>query len=337
MRQALGANRVRLVRQLFTESLLLAVGGGVLGMILAQPAMHLLLRLVSRGSEAVPLDVSLSMTTLPFTLGIMVLTAMVFGVLPALRAVQLDIVNSLKDGRAMASTGNRNPMAKTLIVSQITFSLVLVVAAGQFLRTLVNLTNVNTGFNKENVLRLDIDAISTGYTENDPRLPTLYQQIEERVAALPGVHAVSFSSFAFHEGAWFGGISLPDGSVSLDNSLHNVVSDGYFRTMQIPLLAGRLFSPSDAATSQKVAVISAQMARILFPKGSPLSHHYLLGGEEREVIGVVKDVKFAAVDQPDTPIDYIPYLQRPGYLRDFEVRYTGDFGTVATAVLHAIH
>jgi len=337
VRQALGANRVRLVRQLFTESLLLAVGGGVLGMILAQPAMHLLLRLVSRGSEAAPLDVSLSMTTLLFTLGTTVLTAMVFGVLPAFRAVQLDIVNSLKDGRTTAATGNRNPLAKTLIVSQVTFSLVLVVAAGLFLRTLVNLTNVNPGFNKENVLRLDIDAISTGYTENDPRLPALYQQIEERVSPIPGVHAVSFSSFVFHEGAWFGGISLPDGSVSLDNSVHNIVGNGYFRTMQIPLLAGRLFSPSDVATSQKVAVISEQMARILFPKGSPLARHYLLGGEDREVIGIVKNVKFAGVDQPETPIDYIPYLQRPGYLRDFEVRYTGDFGAVATAVLHAIH
>jgi predicted permease len=338
VRQALGANRVRLVRQLFTESLLLAVGGGVLGTSLAQPAMHLLLRLVSRGSEAVPLDVSLSMTTLLFTLGITVLTAMVFGVLPAFRAVRLDLTKSLKDGRGAAGgAGSRNIPAKTLIVSQVAFSLVLVVAAGLFLRTLANLTNVSTGFNKENVLRLDIDAISTGYAEDEPRLQALYKQIEERVSALPGVHAVSFSSFVFHEGAWFGGISLPDGSVSLDNSVHNIVGNGYFRTMQIPLLTGRTFGAQDTTTSPKVAVISEQMARILFPKGSPLGRHYLLGGEDREIIGVVKDVRFAGVDQPETPIDYIPYLQRPGYLRDFEVRYTGDFGTVTTAVQRAIH
>jgi predicted permease len=337
VRQALGADRIRLVRQLFTESLLLAAAGGVLGVVLAQPAIQLLIRLVSKGSEPLPLDVSLSASTLFFTLATTVLTALVFGVIPAFRAVKFDITKSLKDGRGKAGTNSRNLLAKALIVFQVAFSLVLVVAAGLFLRTLVNLTEVNTGFNKENVLRLDIDAISAGYAENGPRLQTLDERIEEQVRALPGVHAASFSSFVFHEGAWFGGVSLPDGSVPLDNSVHNVVGNDYFRTMQIPLLTGRIFDAQDTATSQKVALISERMARILFPRSSPIGRHYLLGGDDREVIGVVKDVKFEGIDKPATPIDYIPYVQHPAYLRDFEVRYTGDFGAIAAAVQRTIH
>jgi predicted permease len=342
VRQALGANRFRLIRQLFTESLLLAAAGGVLGIVLAQPAMRLLLHLVSRDNEAIPLHVSLSTSTLLFTLGITVLTALAFGVVPAFRAVQFDLTRSLKDARVTAGTGGRNLLAKALVISQVSFSLVLVVAAGLFLHTLVNLANVNTGFNKQNVLRLDIDAISAGYSETDPRLLPLYRQIEEQVSALPGVRAASFSSFVFYEGAWFGGVSLPDGSTPLhDTSLHNVIGNGYFQTMQIPLLAGRLFGPQDTATSQKVAVISERMARALFPKGSPIGRHYIIGdpknGDEREIIGVVGDVKFEGIDQPVSPIDYIPDVQHPAILRDFEVRYTGDCGAIAAAVQRAIH
>ena len=336
VRQALGASRARLIRQLLTESLLLAIAGGALGVLVAQAATHLLLRLVS-----VPLDVSPNTHVLLFTLGLTVATTLLFGILPASRATRFELTKSLKDGRGTVGA-TRNLLAKTLIISQVSFSLVLVVTAALFLRSFVNLANADTGFNKQNVLRLNIDPSSVGYTENDPHLAALYGQIEERVAALPGVRADSFSSFVFHEGAWFGGVSVAGAPASPDvEFIHNVVGNGYFATMQMRLLAGRNFGPQDTATSQKVAIISQRMARALFPKGSPIGHRFSIGdpklGDDVEVVGIVQDVKFSNLGERTQALGYLPYLQHPRYLRDFEVRYTGDFGAISTEVQQVIH
>jgi predicted permease len=126
------------------------------------------------------------------------------------------------------------------------------------------------------------------------------------------------------------------------NVKHNVVGNGYFATMQIPLLAGRAFGPQDTATSQKVAIISEHTARTLFPKGSPIGSHYFIGdpkdGNDREVIGIAKDVKFGSLQENVDTLDYIPYTQYSNYfLNDFEVRYSGDFGAIAAAVQRTIH
>jgi predicted permease len=230
-----------------------------------------------------------------------------------------------------------------LVISQVAFSLVLVVGAGLFLRSLVNITCVDTGFNKQNVLRLNVDASSAGYKSDDPRLRNLYQQIEARVSVLPGVRAASFSAFTFHEGEWMTSIFVA-GYHAEQNSdvMHNVVGNGYFAAIQIPLLAGRTFGPQDTPTSQKVAVISKRMARTLFPQGSPIGRHYGLrdpqNANDFEVIGVVKDVKSRSLLQPeDDVLDYLPAEQRDGYMNDFDVRYTGDFGAIAAAVQRTIH
>jgi predicted permease len=217
------------------------------------------------------------------------------------------------------------------------------VGAGLFLRSLVNITRVDTGFNKQNVLRLNVDASSAGYKSDDPRLRNLYQQIEARVSALPGVRAASFSAFTFHEGEWMTSVFVA-GYHAEQNSdvMHNVVGNGYFAAIQIPLLAGRTFGPQDTPTSQKVAVISKRMARTLFPQGSPIGRHYGLrdpqNANDFEVIGVVKDVKSRSLLQPeDDVLDYLPAEQRDGYMNDFDVRYTGEFGAIAAAVQRTIH
>ena len=342
VRQALGAQRTRLIRQLLTESLILAITGGALGVLLAGVGSHLLLRMVSGGLDAVPLDVSINVRLLLFTLGVTVGTAVLFGTVPAFRATKLQLVQTLKEGRGSQTGGAKSSLAKVLVISQIALSLVLLVGAGLFLRSLVNLNNVDTGFNKENVLRMQIDASSIGYKEDEPRLPALYQQIEERVSALPGVRAASFSSFTFHEGSWNTDITVPGFDPHPEvNAKHNVIGNGYFATMQIPLLAGRNFGPQDTATSQKVAIISERMARTLFPPGNPIGHHYFIGNpankNDREVVGIVKDVKFGGLQEDPETLDYIPYTQRKDYLSDFEVRYTGDLNSVSAAVQRTIH
>ncbi len=137
--------------------------------------------------------------------------------------------------------------------------------AGVFLRSLVNLDNVDPGFDRENVLRLQIDSDSTGY--KDERLTALFQEIESRVSALPGVKAASFSEFTFHEGSWSDNILVPGMKTDKNMGIphHNIVGNGYFATMGIPILAGRAFGPQDTAASQHVAIISERLARTMFP------------------------------------------------------------------------
>jgi predicted permease len=345
VRQALGARRSRIVRQLLTESLLLALGGGALGIAFAAAANRVLLVMISRGSDAVSLDVSLNLRLLAFTFAVTVCTALLFGTLPALRATRLQLVESLKSGRGASTAAGRSPLAKILVVSQVALSLILMVGACLFLRTLVNLNRVDVGFNKENVLRLDIDSDVTGYKGDDPRLTVLFKQIENRVNALPGVKAASFSAFAFIEGSWNTGIRVPGMPVDhAANVNHNIIGDRYFATMQIPILAGRAFGPEDTATSQRVAVISEHMARTLFPAGSPIGHTYFIGSEdsldkplEAQVIGVARDVKLHRLDRPAGYIDYFPYTQREWGFGNFQVRYSGDFGSIANEVQQAIH
>ncbi|WP_158748912.1 ABC transporter permease [Acidobacterium sp. S8] len=341
VRQALGARRSRLIRQLLTESLVLALAGGMLGIGFAVVANRFLLRMVSDGFETLPLDIGLNLRLLGFTFAVTVTTAILFGTIPAFRATRLHLTDSLKDGRGPGGARAKNPLAKVLVVSQVALSLVLMVGAGLFLRSLVNLNHIDPGFNRENVLRLQVETDVTGYKEDDPRLNALFQQIESRVSALPGVKAASFSSFTFHEGSWSDAIFVSGMPNNENIEVHqNVVGNGYFDTMQIPLIAGRTFSTADTATSQRVAVISEHIAKTLFPPGNPVGHHFGLGDNKPEhdfeVIGIVKDAKFDSLQENSENVNYLSYLQRPWNFGDFEVRYSGDFSNISASVQQAI-
>ena len=235
---------------------------------------------------------------------------------------------------------SKNRLAQALIVAQVALSLVLMIGAGLFLRSLVNLSNADTGFNKQNVLRLQIDSSGISGEANQN---ALFHQIEDRVNALPNVRAASFSTFTFGaEGSWSSSV-LTD-NIGLEQNLeadHNVIGNGYFATMGIPLLAGRNFATSDTATSTQVAILSQHTANILFPQDNPIGRHYYIGSKDPknavEVIGIAKDVKRSAVNEDPRIIDYLPYTQTSWGFGDFEVRYTGDFATMATAVQQTIH
>jgi predicted permease len=339
VRQALGAGRSRLIRQLLTESLVLALAGAALGLVFQSGASRLLLHLVSERSESVQLDVSMNTRLFLFASAITIVTGVLFGTIPSLSATRLQLTGSLRRGRGLAA-GARSPLARILVISQIGFSLVLLVAAGLFLHSLMNLTSVDTGFDRDQVLRLQTDATSAGYEEGTARLTQLYQQIEERIRALPSVRAASYSLFTFNEGSWNNQVSVPGyvSAASKRDVHHNVVGTDYFAAMGIPLLAGRTFGPQDTASSMKVAVVSETMARTMFPQGSPIGHHYDRGSDKDiEVIGVVKDVKVNSLQEDPQPVDYYPYTQHPRYLNDVEVRYTGNLDAVASGVRKAIH
>jgi predicted permease len=342
VRMAIGAGRTRLIQQMLTESLLMASFGGVLGVAFAWWASEALLAMVSSGPQPLPLSVAPDGRVLLFTFLVSLITALLFGAVPALRATRIDLTPALKEGRGMAAVTSASRLSKGLIVSQVALSLLLLMAAGLFLRTLVNLDNVNTGFNKQNVLLFGIDPVDVGY-KLDARLTSLYQKIEERVSDEPGVRAASISFFTFNQGASDGPVEVEGRNLpaSVDNDvIHNVVGPGYFATMGIPLLLGRVFTSHDTATSPKVAVINETMAREFFPGGSPLGRRFGLDpkhSSDVEVVGVVKDAKYISLREEQWPAAYYPYSQHIGpYYYDFEVRYSGDPKTITAEVRRAV-
>ena len=338
VRLAIGAGQARLIRQMLTESLLLALAGGAFGILFAAWANDTLLAMVSAGPEPLPLHVAPDARVLAFTLAVSVVTALLFGTVPALRATRINLTPALKEGRSAVSAGSRSPLAKALIVSQVALSLVLLVGTGLFLRTLVKLTHVDTGFNRENVLLFAIEAV--GYKE-DSRLVNLYQQIEQRVSAQPGVRAASVSFFTFNQGSWTDPVSVQGRTPTRENVRHNVIGPGYFATMGIPLLVGRVLGPQDTEKSPKVAVINETMARRFFPGGSPVGRRFGIGNDPKhsndiEVVGVVKDAKYESLRENLRSAAYYPYTQRVGYYYDFEVRYSGDPQAIISEVRRAV-
>ena len=343
VRMSMGAGRWRVIRQLLTESFTLAMLGAVLGVALASWASKLLLVMVSGGPETIPVDVGLDSRVLVFVVLVSLATPLLFGMAPAWRAARVELNSSLKQGRNIAAVNS--PLARALVVGQVALSLVLLVGAGLFLRTLVNLTNVDMGFDKHNVLVFGIEPASVGYKE-DSRLTRLYQEIERRVSAIPGVRAASFSFFTFNQGAWSEDAWTPEESPEAKGNrevVYNKVGRGFFSAMGLKLLSGRTFDQQDSENSPKVAVINETMARLFFPNESPLGRRFRTDGpdakpeNDRIVVGVARDAKYMALKERPWPAAYLPYSQEPGYLWNFEVRYSGDAGSTAPAVRQVIH
>ena len=342
VRMSIGAGRMRVIRQLMTESFLLATLGAILGIAFATWTSKLLLLMVSAGAQTLPLSVAPDSRVVLFTLLVALVTPLLFGMAPAWRAARIELNSSLKNGRSTAPV--HSPLAKALIVAQVALSLVLLIGAGLFLRTLVNLTNVDMGFNKNSVLLFRIEPASVGYKQ-DSRLARLYEQIEQRVTAVRGVQAASFSMFTFNQGSWSEDAWAQQESPEVKSNreiLYNKVGTGFFSTLGLPLVAGRTFDLQDTANSLKVAVINETMARRFFPNMSPLGRTFRFGGpdakleNDRTVIGVVKDAKYMALKERRWPAAYLPYSQEVGYLWDFEVRYSGDAGSIVAAIREAI-
>ena len=336
VRMALGASRTRIVLQLLTESAILAVTGSILGVALAWRASAMLLHMATPGPTLVPIDVTPDLPVLAFTLLITICTVVLFGILPALRATRVEsqgsLTPALRDGRGSAPT--RNNLARGLIVGQIALSVLLLTAAGLFLRSLVKLTSVDTGFDKKNVLLFSLDS-SAANLPHDPEqalVVHLQDQIEQQVHAIPGVQSDSFSFMTFNTGNWTDAVTfqgVPRTSGNGQEVSFNNVSNGFFSAMGIPLIAGRTFTAQDTFHSPKVAVINQTMARRYFPNGSAIGHHFGFGDDpahsgDIEVIGIVKDAKHNGLDEETEMGAYFPCTQGPGFYGNFIVRYAGD-------------
>jgi predicted permease len=332
VRMALGASRGRIVFQLLIESFLLSVTGAVAGIALAWKASGLLLQMASPGPDPVPLNLAPDLPVLAFTLGLTVLTALLFGCLPAFRATGFEFTPALKDGRGSSSVSARGALARSLIVGQIALSVLLLVVAGLFVRSLIHLTSIDTGFDRHNVLVFSMDSSTADlphHTPDEIRSVRLQEQIESRVQGIPGVESDSFAFFTFNQGSWsdivlFQGVQRTPQNA--DQVFFNIVGNGFFPTMGIPLLTGRTFTAQDTQNSPKVAVINESMARLFFPNGSAVGHRFALGETpdhpgEIEVIGVVKDAKYTSLDEGSLMAAYFPCTQNVGFYGNFAVRY----------------
>jgi len=337
VRLAIGAGRRRLIQQLFTESLLLATLGGLAGLFLAHWISRLLLALVSGGSAPVFLNLNLDYRLLGFTATVTLTTALLFGLLPALRATKVSLNNALKQGnertdRARYGTSS----AKVLVVLQVALSMVLLIGAGLLFRTLQNLWHVDTGFNRENVLLFSLNPSSAGNTQK--RLAALYRQVLVNLTTIPGILSASASQFSPVGGNyWINVVSLegyvprPDEDMQVEV---NLISPGYLKTLGIPLLAGRSFIPQDNENSPKVAIINETMARRYFATINPIGKRMGFGPIENsaqiEIVGLAKDVAYGHLRHPARPMVYVPYSQEMLSEMTFAVRsQSNPLGLVA--------
>ena len=340
VRMALGAGRMRIVRQLLTESLLLAALGGLAGVVLAWWGSRMLVLMASSGADALPLDVTPNARILTFTFCVSLLSALLFGLAPALRALRLEPNASLTSGKGTVKAGSQTPFGKALVVGQVALSLLLLVGAGLFVRTLINLQNVPTGFNTQNALLFRIDSSATGY--KDAQLAEMMRALEENVKTLPGVQAASFSFLVFNQGLWTSpAFTQEQTALNPQDRVvrNNTVGPDYFAAMGIPLVAGRGFTLQDNDKSQKVAVISETMAQRFFPNVSPIGRRFGIRGPDSggqiEIIGVVKDVRHMSLSEELRPAAYYPYTQGSGPLSNFVVRFIGAPENIISQVRRA--
>jgi predicted permease len=332
VRLSIGATRARLVRQLLTESVLLAFLGSGFGLVVAYWGKQLLPGQVGQA----PLD----WRVLMFATGLALLAGIVFGIVPALRATRTTVAAVLNEN-SRTVIASRTVLGKSLLVVQIAVSLVLLVGAGLFLRTVENLRRVDVGFNPRNLLLFRVNPQLNRY---DPtRIGSLYDRMVERLEAVPGVQSATLSNPPLLSGSVNGGYFVVQGrpfTRGPHNEINRVrIAPNFFETMGIPLVAGRTLTPRDGGTAPKVAVINEAAARKFFRDESPLGHRF--GGTPEdsgqiEVVGVVRDVKYNSVRDDAPPTMYVPYVQSPLGAMAFEIRTAGDPAGAVAAIREAV-
>ncbi|MBP6821822.1 MAG: ABC transporter permease [Acidobacteria bacterium] len=344
LRLALGASRWRLIRQLLTESVLLSAIGGALGVLFALWIKDGLLAVNDWGPKS--LEPKLDWRVLGFTMALSLLTGIVFGLAPAWRATKVDLTPALKDSGRGSSAVSRSLLSRGLVVVQVALSLLLLVGAGLFVRTLLNLQRVEPGFNAQNLLLFDIRPGLIGF--KDEKLTQLYERATERLEAVPGIKAVTFSRMALlARGSSSRGVFLRDALNAVPDSEGRIkesgegyihqVRENFLEAMQIPLLAGRNLSPRDDASSPRVVVVNQTFANKYFPNESPIGKRFAFDPkkpDEIEIVGLVKDAKYAKQRDDVPPTVYASWRQELRSMSGatIEVRTAGDPNNSIAAV-----
>src|SRR5215475_3966429 len=341
VRLAVGAGRWRLIRQLLTESVLLASLGGALGVILAFWGKSALVAVSGRDTSFLPADIDLSLNyrVLAFTLVVSLLTGILFGLAPAWRATSLDLTTAIKQVRRGAGAVSR--LSKGLVVLQVALSLLVLIGAGLFIRTLYNLQRVNLGFNQENLLLFALNPLQGGY--KDERLTQFYEQLSTRLDNLPGVRAATFSSVPLiAHYVWNNNVLLPGETVKTAGehiANRQAARENYFTTMEIPLLRGRGFTAQDNHRAPRVAVVNQAFSRRFFPNDDALGKRVTDtdGNREIEIVGVVADTKYDNQRSDIEPLLYTPWRQENiTFGTYFALRATGEPTALVESVRRAV-
>jgi putative ABC transport system permease protein len=345
IRNALGAGRFRIIRQMLTESVLLSFIGGALGLLLAVWGLSALVKL---GATNLPrLDnIRLDWRVFGFTAGLSLLTGLIFGIVPALQTSQSEVGDTLKEGGRSGTGGRRAQLLRNgFIVAEIALTLVLLVGAGLLMRSFWRLQQVNIGFDADNLLTLTLRVPRTKYPQG-PQIAAFYQQLQERLTALPGVQAVSAVS----------GVLMPEVTNSSNFTIEgrppdpreqslelpfDTVLPNYFQMMGIPLVQGRHFTAQDGAGAPNVAIVNETFAKHYFSNNDPLGKRFTFGDGTNNpqwitIVGVVHDTKRQGLDKPIRMESWFPLAQSPARRMELVIRTAGDPLALAGVVRQTI-
>lgn len=347
IRRALGAAGARIARQFLTESMVLALAGGAAGLVVALWSTKILfkafkldaMQLPMRPIDSIPIDGRV----FAFTLLVACLTGILFGLAPALSALRIDVNEPLKEGGRSASPSGKNRLRHVLVASEVALALIVLCGAGLMIKSMTRLLGVDPGFNPTNILTMSMSVPQEVIYEGPPGLPRFCDDVEEHVGAIPGVVSVGAIAHLPFEGDAGRGFQVegqpPAEPGKMPGADYSVACPNYFRTMGIPILKGREFTPQDTLGSQGVIVINETMARTYWPKEDPIGRAILLGGSSGGrlvVVGVAGDVHQTGLDEPVRSQFVRPYTQAGWPIMSIAVRTTGAPASYTAAVKRAI-
>ena len=345
IRTALGAGGGRIVRQLLTESVLLAILGGAAGLVIAQWSLSVV-RTLNPGNIPRLEDIEINGAVLAFTFGIAIVTGVLFGIAPAWRAIKVDLNSSLKSGgRSGQSDGGlrlaRNRLRGLLVVSELALSLMLLIGAGLLIRSFVRLQGVRPGFATDHILSMQVTVNGPKYQKREA-VAQFFQEIGNRINHLPGVKSQGLvSALPLTGTVGWGGINVegyappPGQELQVDM---RIASNDYFRAMEVPLVRGRFFSEHDTATSQQVAIIDEKFAQRFWPNNDPIGKHLWFDAKKPLTIaGVVGTVKHYGLDTDGKIVVYFPHPQQASNGMYLVVQTSSDPEGLSSAIVREIH
>ena len=345
VRAALGAGRSRIVRQLLTESLVLAMAGGSLGLLLAIWAVHVLRGVVP---DMFPMlqHMRVDLPVLAFTLGLSMLTGLLFGMVPAWKSSYADLNTTLKEaGGRSESSGGSHQVRSFLLASQVALAVLLSVSAGLLLRSFVRVAAVNPGVRVAHILTMNLSLPTVKY-DTPVKRANFYSDLTKRLESLPGIRSagavmflplrVSILSFRIGVNGFQIQGRQPVSQGQEPMADYRIATPGYFNTIGIGLRKGRLFDQHDDVDAKRVALINEALAGKHFPRENPLGQHITTGGTSMEIVGVVANAKLYGLDAPIEPAIYVPHMQHPAESMGLAVETQGDPAAMASAVRREI-
>jgi putative ABC transport system permease protein len=345
IRMAVGAGRFRLVRQFLVESLLLSLIGGGVGLLVAAWTISGLVAAIPASMGAMGLSPQLDPRLMAFNFTLSVITGLLFGLMPALRATRLNLESTLREqGSSVSGSHAQVRFRKGLVVSQIVLTTVLLVGAGLFAKSLSNLQRLNLGLRPDQLVAFSIAPELNGYKPQ--QTITLFEQLHQGLATQPGVDAVTEAEIPIFTDSNSSSNITVEGYQPQDdeemNVYQNYIGPSYFSALGVPLIKGREFAVSDAATSPKVGIINESMAQLYFAGREPLGAHFAFGAGDKvhpdiQIVGVVKDSKHASVREKGRPFLYIPYTQQKAIGNiTFYIKTKQEAGVMATTLRHEV-